>query len=450
MEQRMRRGFMLVTVMIITAVGLLFGAGALLMFRYQCQMRIDRQHELEKVYAVRSALNYIKGEGAALANAGEAGVPLRYHTGSERDLGVLIKPVDAIFPDKNNSRHFDMGDTNGQLRIPYPKNYSSSRDYEYGASHEVTNWSLAVSAKDNSGRFGLAFKDVAETNQSWWVNIGMRDTGGWLQEDYGRRYYFCPLEYVDGNTVAKDIVRLCLIRNVTNELNAAGARHGWPLSQSGERALVFQIAPRPGASKDNNADMSISEYACIGRSITTNLLINVTNCPSQCYMGMQLAGDKVCLFYRSNKQINALLGSAMGGFVFSETKQMSAATYNYFAKEIFVGGKQYGGVFTNDEMRVQAPELRAVFEVEAASDARPHQKAQEDFLRDFKVTPAYQYDVFLEHPYSVTNRATVAQMIGTYDRSGGNKYTILTYDTHGTEHKGFRQDEREFERSGRK
>ena len=70
MEQGMtrypcHRGFMLVTVLVITAIGLLFGAGALLLFRYQCQLRIDRQHELEKVYAVRSALNYIKGNSTA-------------------------------------------------------------------------------------------------------------------------------------------------------------------------------------------------------------------------------------------------------------------------------------------------------------------------------------------------------------------------------------------------
>lgn len=441
------------TVMVITAVGLLFGAGALLMFRYQCQMRIDRQHELEKVYAVRSALNYIKGEAVALKKEGETGVTMRYHTGSDRDLGLLIKPVDVIFPDKKNTRHFNMG-IKGQLQIPYMRNYNSKLDYEYGALHEVADWSSAVrssavSEKKNGEYRGLSFEDLASTNQNWWVNIGMRDTGGWLQEDYGRRYYFYPLEFVDGSSVTKDIMRLCLIRNVTNESNAVGTRHGWPLSQSGERAIVFQIVPKAG-STDNNAEMSLSEYVCIGGSVITNRLICVTNCPSQCYMGMQLAGDKVCLFYRSNSQLNELLDSPMGGFVFSEVRSMSAATYNYFAKEVFVGGKQYGGMFTNDEMRVQAPELRAVFEVEAASDARPVQKGQKDFLTDFRVTPAYQYDVFLEHPETVTNLATVAQIIGTYARRNENRFTVLTYDTHGTEHKGFRQDERESERSGRK
>ena len=61
---------MLVTVLIVTMVGLLFGAGALLLFKFQCQLRIDRQHELEKVYAVRSALNYIKKAASGIPEEG--------------------------------------------------------------------------------------------------------------------------------------------------------------------------------------------------------------------------------------------------------------------------------------------------------------------------------------------------------------------------------------------
>ena len=62
-------------------------------------------------------------------------------------------------------------------------------------------------------------------------------------------------------------------------------------------------------------------------------------------------------------------------------------------------------------------------------------------LPSFTVTPAYQYDIFLEHPAGVTNLATVAQKIGEYERDCVT-HTMLTYDTHGTEHKGFRRDER--------
>ena len=93
--------------------------------------------------------------------------------------------------------------------------------------------------------------------------------------------------------------------------------------------------------------------------------------------------------------------------------------------------------------------MRAVIEVDAASSQRPDIGNERDFVSGFRVTPAYQYDIFIEHPETVTNRATVAQKTGTYKRNGAG-YTILTYDTHGTDHKGFRRDEREFARRGRR
>ena len=69
------RGYALVTVLIVTAVGLLFGAGSLLLFRFQCQQRIERQHELEKIYAVRSALNWTRAYDSLLP---AEGWPLTY------------------------------------------------------------------------------------------------------------------------------------------------------------------------------------------------------------------------------------------------------------------------------------------------------------------------------------------------------------------------------------
>ena len=451
---RGRSGFMLVTVMIITAVGLLFGAGALLMFRYQCQMRIDRQHELEKVYAVRSALNYIR---TYTSEVDARGKPFGYHTCSERDLGLLVKPVEAIFPNLTNNAHFAM-QRSGDFRFPCPKQYNSSRDYEYGVC-AWTNLQIAASNPNyGDGKiYGLAFADVAATNGvKWWVNIGMRGTGGWLQEDYGRRYCFWPGTYVSG-TVTQDIVRLCIIRNITNELNIAGSRHGWPLSKTGERAIVFEITPKGGGGTTNNADMTVYEYWHAGGSVHRKSLFPSywENRPSLCNMGVQLADDKVSMFYIGNEDTNktndkTASDEAKGssrGYTFSGTAQLTLETYRYFSEEVVIDGKRYGGVYTNAmDGKLYAPELRAVFEVEAASDSREvtsHPAAYNlDFLTDFKVTPAYQYDVFLEHPVGVTNLATVAQKIGKYARGGAN-YTILTYDTHGTEHKGFRRDERE-------
>ncbi len=437
-----KRGFMLVAVLIITAVGLLFGAGALLLFRFQCQMRIDRQHELEKVYAVRSALNYIRTYTDEIPDTGET---FSYHTGSERDLRLLVKPVKTIFPDLNNNRHFAM--QRGDFLFPYRKQYNSLLDYEYGATG-VTNLLIK---KELDGRFGLAFTDLTASNSvKWWVNIGMCDTGGWLQENYGRRYYFYPQTYVEGN-VTQDIIRLCIIRNVTNESNKVGCRHGWPLSREGERALVFEISPKGGES--NNADMTVYEYCYTGTSVMSTPLIRWVNRPSLCNMGIQIADDKVSMFYIGNGSLNDAAPSSRG-YTFSDSTQLTPLTYKYFAEEVVIGGKTYGGVFTNDDGEVKAPELRAVFEVQAASDKRNGKesafdvKSNLDFLTDFRVTPAYQYDVFIEHPLGTEPKlATVAQKIGEYDRDG-ILYTVLTYDTHGTEHKGFRQDEKEARAGG--
>lgn len=436
---RKKGGFMLVTVLIVTAVGLLFGAGALLLFRFQCQLRLDRQHELEKVYAVRSALNYTR----TISEIPDEGRSFRYETGSGRNLRLLVKPVEPLFPNASNESHFVM--ERGNFHV-IADQYNSRPDYEYGAVG-VTN--LLIGAADHKGNSGLAFTDLTATNHvKWWVNIGMRDTGGWLQEDYGRRYFFWPLDYVGGDVATKDIMRLCLIRNVTNESNAVGRRHGWPLSQNGERALVFQIRPIAGANAaGNNAEMTLSELVYQEGTVTETRLLGLNNVPSLCNMGLQLAGNKACVFYIGNEQRNDEgVSLTSRSYTFSESAEMTPETYRYFAEERMVGGKEYGGIFTNVYGRVLAPELRAVFEVEAASDMRGEgavlDASNSDFLTRFRVTPAYQYDIYLEHPAAVTNRATVAQKIGPYDRAG-RKYTMLTYDTHGTEHKGFRRDERE-------
>ena len=442
-----RNGFILITVLVITAIGLLLGAGSLLLFRYQCQMRIDRQHELEKLYAVRSAINCIKTE----AEIPESGKSYRYLTGSGRDLGVLVRPVAQIFPDYSDERHLDINlnikkawKNDRHFKLIGDMQYNYSPDYEYGTNSEpVDNMPIEYIASGNIGN--LRFTDSASTNTvegpvKWWVNIGMRDTGGWLQEDYGRRYYFWPRGYVSG--ITNDIIRLCLIRETTNSSARVGCRHGWPLSRKGEKALVFQISPfgidnsgdgNTSSRDNNNAEMSIYEYSCDGTFVTRTLLVDMKNRPSLCYMGIQLADSRVSVFYISNA------GGTSSGCTLSDSVLMSKETYRYFAN----------GIFTNEYGKIVAPDMRAVFEVEAASSSRNgFQKGESDVdsLTDFKVTPAYQYDVFLEHPYNVTNKATVAQKIGEFSRSG-RSYTVVTYDTHGTDNKGFRTDERVFARS---
>ena len=442
-----RGGFMLVTVLVLTAIGLLFGAGALLRFKFQCQMRIDRQHELEKVYAVRSSLNFIK----TARDIPEEGRSFLYRTGSGRSLPLYVKPVEPVFPVLTNEHHFAM-QREGDYAAPSAPDYYHARDYEYGALG-VTNHQTC-SFLTGAG-FGLGFEDLSATNTvKWWVNVGMPETGGWLQEDYGRRYCFEPWAYVDGDNTSssgvKDIMRLCIIRNVTNESNEVGYRHGWPLSKDGERALVFEICPNAGgknksneSGEDGNARMTLREYVCYGGTIDdSKILLSLNSTPTMCPMGVQIADNKVTLCYMDNK------ADGKGNnkpYTMSATTNMTLNTYKYFSEPVLIGSKWYDGV-TNIEGRVHAPELRAVFEIEARSDLRTENSSpksgQLDFLTNFRVTPAYQYDVFIEHPAGVTNLATVAQKLGLFSERDMIYPAVLTYDTHGTEHKGFRRDER--------
>lgn len=438
-----RKGFLLVTVLIVTAVGLLFGAGALLLFRYQCQMRIDRQHELEKVYAVRSVMNYIR---TYAYDIGEEGKPFEFNTESERKLGLLVKPVESIFPNLRNPGHLDIGNKGKVGRVfnlPMDEQYSYGLDYEYGSNAtNALNEHVMQNRSERANKYGLAFTDLESTNNvKWWVNIGMRNTGGWLHEDYGRRYYFSVFEQVKGTEI-KDIMRLCIIRNVTNEHQKAGRRHGWPLSK-GERALVFELRPIVMANEDR-AEVGLYDYEGMddnGLDVKINTIHCETNWIPRGTMGMQMAGDRISIFYIDN---DGLAAASSHGYIFSDAFKMDEKVYAYFSE---------GCLADESERIIESPELRAVFEVEATSDMRNGGDMADyvNFLTDFYVKPAYQYDIFLEYPATVTNLATVAQKIGKYGRlenvnQATLAYTILTYDTHGTENKGFRKDERDFER----
>ena len=453
------RGFILITVLIVTAVGLLFGAGALLLFRYQCQQRMERQHELEKLCAVRSALNYIQTTSTEIDERGKS---FRYHTVSERNLGVRVHPVAPIFP-SDAENHFFM-ESNGQFQVSATGigGYNGLRDYEYG-SIGATN--LPMSSYDpvpvhdsNIPSYGLAVTDLTMTNVKWWVNVGMRNTWSWLQDDYGRRYYFYLKNCVGGSGEAagtgtsskRDLIRLCIIRDVINTQDAAGnpleagRQRGWPLSQEGEMALVFQ-----SPESDEDATMTLWEYWYEGGIVRKREVSAPFHCKQSFYnMGLQIAGDKISMFYIEK----AVSLNSPVGFTLSDVMTMPKGLYEYFSQERTIGGKRYDGVVKNVHGRiVRSPALRAVIEIDAFSNMRPASNTYVyDFLTNFRVTPAYQYDVFLEHPASVVNLATVAQRIGTYDRYNPN-YTVLTYDTHGTENKGFRKDEREAEkkRNGR-
>ena len=120
-----RKGFALVTVLIVAAIGLLIGAGFLLRFRFQCQLRIDRQHELEKYFAVRSVINVLSSVAKGIEKPDEftSAKGIVYQTDSQRNVSVVALASKAIFPDVENANHF------------YVRRPKKSNDMNIGRAH---------------------------------------------------------------------------------------------------------------------------------------------------------------------------------------------------------------------------------------------------------------------------------------------------------------------------
>ena len=479
------RGYALVTVLIVTAVGLLFGAGSLLLFRFQCQQRIERQHELEKIYAVRSALNWTRAYDSLLP---AEGWPLTYYTGSGRSLDLLVKPVEYIFPDVNfvtNGvvRHLVMEGiaSQGSGRTTYsavdkdnnkriltvsslecPNQFNEKLDYEYGMMSvlsfgeietimpdlsmvgKVDESSITYKLKKGAigeDKFGICFPNSTTNNVKWWVNVGMPGKGGWLQSEYGRRYSFSigglvgMGDSIDGQVVSTDIFHFCLIKDNLHQGYHPGCRRGWPLSAN-ESAFVLRIEK----GQQGGAVMELYEYVYGDAPI---LLANHYSSNFANKMGVQIAGKKVSLFYFHGGAQGAGGAGQIPADIKEGFREMSDKTYLYF---------RGNDIDAEDRIR-STPDLRAVFEVIASSNIRGlgRESTSEDFVSELRVSPAYQYDVFLKCPnvkYADENGdlATVAQLIPALESGRSVGFPIMTYDTHGTENKGFRKDEREAER----
>lgn len=421
------RGFALVAVLIIIAVGLLLGAGALLTFRYQCQLRIDRQHELEKLYAVRSVLHCIKSD--TITSPGRI---FDYHTASERHLRLHVRPVEADFPRITNGvtqavEKRDFVVEWGDFNIPNAKNdkvggYDRFKDYEYGAEG-VTNLQQAIRGaitEIQQGQEGITRGLVFDFNSATsdfarcWVNIGMRGTGGWLHTEYGRRYW-CYIPYLD---VTK-VVRLWLIRDLLDAVDRGDGRSfGWPPSDD-DFPLMMKIL-----------DRRIELWECRGMTPVKRLCEKELG--EECYMGIQIAHDKATLFHSGNAFVDeaSRIDASLRGFEFSTVATMSKDTYEYFHR---------GSVTNKEGEIISSPDVRAIFEVSSDS---AQLSANKHVIQVFKVTPGFQYDVLLEYPPGETNRATVAQRLQKIQGQSSITYSVLTYDTHRVGFSGFRKSER--------
>ena len=444
-------GFVIPAVLLVALVGVLFGAGRLMMYRYQCQLRIDRQHEIEKQDAVKSMLNWLRcnsGNTSVISYTNE----LKVVAASGREINVISVPTPVLFPDNvaydalRLDNHFSVasyvgncaslvevntGDTGSKCyKIGDPMD-SSARTFGLGAFCSRDEYAPLLRRKTSTGRGAggrpvttyedrLYFRGMTNSGEHAEVSIEMSKIGGWWNDDYGRRYEV-NFDEMGSNTYQ----RIYLMRKATP----------WPLANNGValclefyrgeleqdnvmQAFYFRGSVKSPVKSKTGGDV-IRKWRRVDESNNGSLSSNGPK-------GIQLAGHYLSIF-----------GATAENYIFSnEIGYLDEDVYRAFTENASIASSDQG-------------DLKMVVQVESRGEV-----SSCTGISKIEVTPAYKFDVYLEYPID-PNRAfeewgpslklaTVAQPC-TPDRANANP-VVITYDTHGTENKGFRKDEREAER----
>jgi len=171
--------------MLIATVGILFGLGRLKAYRHQCELRFERQFELEKIMATRSAVNYLK------TRVSSSGTNLYYETALGKQITAKIVPAERLY-----DLTFDRGWGDNSVIFPVA-DFCQPRIEEVQVDG-TPDWVMSVTFTSNDvGRragFAVDFED------------------SWLSDPFGRRYVcgYMGLNSMGGGTET-DIVRLYLV-----------------------------------------------------------------------------------------------------------------------------------------------------------------------------------------------------------------------------------------------
>jgi len=166
-----RGGALILTVLLVAAIGILFGFGRLLAFRYQCEQRFDRQRELEKVMATRSVLNYI------LRSTGNTLPPSNIFTYRPSTNGSVISVTNV-----SQGPRFDMQFTG--------TTYSAAISFHDSPIETLMmNTNYPVTSTNNS--VGLEIGKDSDAIANLIAGVSMVVTNNWLDpcEVYGLRYF---------------------------------------------------------------------------------------------------------------------------------------------------------------------------------------------------------------------------------------------------------------------
>ncbi len=204
-EQRIKNrksGYILPAIMLAAMIGVLFGLGRLAMFRYQCQIRLDRQRELDRTLAVRSALRWLEVSDPPP----EGTNVLTYVDRSGRQIEVAVRRMPSIYPAPGENEHLRIG-----------LGPAGNQDVVAGGFVQMLSPAASMQpdfVDDDDYTHVLQIgSDGGDVGQTGRVVIDMPGVGSWLDSLYGRRYWIGPTAHVNQNqepTGEGDAIRMII------------------------------------------------------------------------------------------------------------------------------------------------------------------------------------------------------------------------------------------------
>jgi hypothetical protein len=377
-----KEGYILPLVLVAALIGVLFGFGRLMMFRFQTQIRLDRQFEIDRVLATRSGMHWLRYTSQHDYDPPTNATTFTYITGNRRIVGVEVRPVDPIYPADPNDLDLQKGKTQGlENVILWSTDDSMEPEFIERVSDLGTHQVRIGSSGTNSiGHLGR-------------IEIDM-ETKSWLNDPFGRRYWTIPgnvnFERAPGAT--GDIFRLILT----------------PFGQSFEdcdAAIWIEQAP----VGNNDEQTIVLHYKYNGNHYVSNHDMRSDYVHGK---GMQLAGSKATLFAWRQP------GGPHGSYTFAETYDLPSELISSFTNA--------------------SANLRLTLEVEARNpDEQDDPDDKENTFQLLRVDRPFEYEVLLSWSENGapdqewSEIATYVHFSPSYFGSVIERFN--TYDTHGTE-----------------
>jgi hypothetical protein len=141
-----KSGYILPMVLVVALIGVLLGLGRLMMFKYQTQIRIDRQREIDRVLATRSALEYIE-QNMRRVYATSVTNHFVYYAGNGREIDVTVRPVTRLLDSDLTDGWTTIADAGTELTDHIAQDTSGSKIAFHFSDSNTTN-AICVQGKD--------------------------------------------------------------------------------------------------------------------------------------------------------------------------------------------------------------------------------------------------------------------------------------------------------------